>query len=80
MKTKRLTKSQLDKIAKHHRFIAARWDDGEVTGINTKSFSGGVNANQSPESKSRIVSYRPIGFQEYLSLKIGFINCSTNNP
>jgi hypothetical protein len=58
-----------------HPYVAVRWYDNSVTGANSRVALRGVEMSKLPidDTRTSIVSYRAIGFQEYISLKTAII-------
>ncbi len=70
---KNLTVSQLRKICKANRFIAIRYSSNNMAvGINCKTAFMLQNKNK-PNIETQIMSYYPIDFNEYISIKIPFV-------
>ena len=69
-----MTRKQLHKVMLAHRFLAVRWNDGHVTATNSIIALHGRILRGFPldDTETKIVSCRPIGFQEYISLKIPY--------
>lgn len=69
---KTLTIGQLQKACVGNQYIAVRTSYGRLTAINC-GISKTKFVNKFPKTKrSSIVSFYPIGFQEYISLKAAF--------
>jgi hypothetical protein len=70
-----MNRVQLLKALNDNQYIAARWYDGMVTGINSKVVLRGKERFKVPVDKTetRIASYYPISFQEYIRIKIPFL-------
>jgi hypothetical protein len=69
---KNLTRKQLAKQLQRFEFIAARWSDGVVTGVNSRVALLGLKRFPLDDTETRIMGFRPIGFQEYIRIKIPF--------
>lgn len=68
-----LTRKQLHKVVSENDYIAARWSDGDLTGINCK-ITRRIKTTMD-DTPTRIVSYFPISFQHYITIKIPYKNC-----
>lgn len=67
-----LTIDQVRNAAKRHRYLLLRYDTGEAVAINSLCMIFKENAGKNGNDFTRIIGYSPIGFQEYISKKIGF--------
>jgi len=71
---KNLTVSQLRKICKANRFIAVRCcTDNSVIGINCK-VENLQRFKNLQEYETQFYAYYPIDFNEYISIKLPFLN------
>lgn len=66
-----MTRKQLFNALKNHKYIAVRWWDGAVTGANCKiAERGRIRHDIYPDdTETRIQSFYPITFQEYIRIK-----------
>lgn len=71
MKVRYLTVKQLRQTASKYKYIAVRYDDG-VIGINCKIQNTKKAKSASDETVTNAISYYPISFMEYISLKTPF--------
>lgn len=63
--------TQLLKAAKKHPYLLLRMYDGSSFAVNSKLLQiAGKRYGYSKNTKFRIVSYRPITFHQYISIKI----------
>jgi len=69
---KNLTVGQIRKAAKTNKYIKLRYIDGDSIGINCKAVFLGDNQNHSGREITPYVSFKPIDFSEYLSIKTPF--------
>ena len=71
---RRLLISQLFKICSENEYIAARFSNNEVVGINCKIANlSRFNHKRAQNKESRIISCKPINFQQYISIKKPFL-------
>jgi hypothetical protein len=69
-----LNRLQLKKICDQNRFLALRYDDGSLMGVNCKVASLLDNKGKVIDhSLTNFVSAIPISFQEYITLKRPFL-------
>jgi hypothetical protein len=69
-----MTRIQLQKALSHHNYIAARWSDGDVTGINCRAALLSLKKCAINDQPSSIIGFYPISFQEYIRIKIPFLS------
>jgi hypothetical protein len=70
-----MTRKQLHKALSYHTYIAARWTDGVVTGINCRIANRiAVKTYRSlDETETSIVGFYPVSFQEYIRIKTPYL-------
>lgn len=66
---KTLNAEILKKNLQQFRFAAVRFSNWDVIGINC----GLIKFNKFQTEKTNVISYREIGFQEYISIKKPFV-------
>jgi len=67
-----MTQTQLQKACKEHKYLALRYRDGCVIGLNCKVAN--VKKDEvKPGHYTRIVSVEPISFMKYISIKTPFL-------
>ena len=67
---KTLTKKQLYEACLKHKYLAVRYTDNDVKGINTRILRLKKFKNYAFDDKeTNVISSRPIDFQEYISIK-----------
>lgn len=71
-KIKNITVNQLRDICAKNKYIAARYRDNSVIGINCKVAFFKSLANK-PNIETIFYSFRSIDFQEYISIKAPFL-------
>ena len=72
-----LTVSQLIKACNNNRFIAVRYTDNSLVGINcgiVKIKSIQLKNEGRLNNKTNYISYKPIDFHTYINLKTPFIS------
>lgn len=71
-----LTKGILLNVCKKEKYIAIRGRDGYLIGFNCRCAfiePNYTNLKNNSKEKTRFISYFPISFNEYLTIKIPFI-------
>jgi len=69
----KLTVDQVKKAGAQNKFIAFRHSDGSVVGINTGIMKFRQFSVLLPTTRTKFVSYYPISFMEYITIKIPFV-------
>jgi len=70
---KNLTREKLYKILQENKFIAVRWCDGFVAGINCSIAIHAANKYKIDKTRTALIGFYPISFHEYVRIKIPFI-------
>jgi hypothetical protein len=70
---KNMTVYEIMDALKENKFIALRHRSGYVMGVNSRVLNL-TKAKNALNLESNYISYYPIGFQEYISVKAAFIN------
>jgi hypothetical protein len=76
-KIKNLTVNQLKDICAKNKYIAARYRDNSVIGLNCKVAFFKSLSNK-PNIETAFYSFRAIDFQEYISIKAPFFTKQIN--
>jgi hypothetical protein len=64
---------ELWSATQRHDYLAVRWSDGTVTGVNSRlALLNDHNLYPIDDTETRFVSYHPISFQEYIRIKTPF--------
>lgn len=66
---KTMTRKQLFKVMSMHDYMAVRWSDGSLTGVNCKIALQGAKRFLVDHTRTNILGYYSISFQEYIRIK-----------
>lgn len=67
-----MTRSQLYKSVSTNKWIAVRWNDGSVFGVNCLIMQKLFKKYESDEAKTNVIGFYPISFAEYIRIKIWY--------
>lgn len=75
-----LTREQVYKAVIGNNYIAIRWTDGDVTGVNCRVGMLAARDKSMDDTPTSIIGYFPITFQEYIRIKTPYMKSKNLRP